>query len=240
MSSSRSVSAERRRRKPSLRPQTLGLPEVEESWPDEASVLSLPLSLSASHEKGLPPTYSTAGCPGHAVTYRFAQAGPFGMTLEAEKGHKGEDLDVWRYHIGVGMNVLTLKSWVTSVRRGGEDGVLVAEIESAISTGGATVTMGDVSRSSKEMLSRTLGSKMYYIGDGTSIRWNLGETKWEAFFDTVELVTFYPTPPRKLVMQPIAHRFFDHIVVALLLLTREKEDAARAAEVETSPSPPLG
>ncbi|KAI0354696.1 hypothetical protein OH77DRAFT_1437386 [Trametes cingulata] len=241
LSSSRSVSAERRRRKPSLRPQALGLPEVRESRPDEA------LSLAAAHEGGLPPKCSTEGCPERVVAYRFARAGPFGMVIEAEEREreKMEGLDKWRYHIGVGINVWTLRSWVTSLRRGGDDGVLVAEIESAASTGGTTVTMGDVSRSSKEVLSRTLGSKMYYIGDGTSIRWNLGETKWEAFFDTVELATFDPTPPRRLVMQPIAHRFFDHIVIALLLLTREKEEAAcsgsrAVVEIETAPPSPLG
>ena len=30
-------------------------------------------------------------------------------------------------------------------------------------------------------------------------------------------------------MQPVAHRFFDHLVVAVLLLMREKEEAARRA-----------
>lgn len=61
---------------------------------------------------------------------------------------------------------------------------------------GATITMGDTSRKSREVLSRTLGcvdtasvreselmvycsAKMYYVGDGTAIRWNLGETRWE-------------------------------------------------------------
>ncbi|KAJ8487587.1 hypothetical protein ONZ51_g4073 [Trametes cubensis] len=141
------------------------------------------------------------------------------MALEPEEG-KGDVMGLWRYRVSVGVNVLTLRSWVTSIRRGGEDGLLVAEIESGISSGNATVTMEEASRSSRDVLSRTVGSKMYYIGDGTSIRWNLGETQWE----------------------PIGHRFFDHIVVGLLLLMREKEEGPSAKETkeDTGPlSPPF-
>ena len=47
---------------------------------------------------------------------------------QAEEG-KGDALGLWRYRVSVGVNVLTLRSWVTSIRRGGEDGLLVAEIE---------------------------------------------------------------------------------------------------------------
>ncbi|KAI0676604.1 hypothetical protein C8Q78DRAFT_945547, partial [Trametes maxima] len=167
------------------------------------------------------PTYSSAACPTRAMTYRFGQTGPFGMTLAAEGEEKGVGL--WRYHVGVGINVLTLRSWITSVRRGCEDGPLVAEIESGSSAGNCTVTVGETSRPSKDVLSRTVGSKMYYIGDGTSIRWKLGKSKWEAFFDSVVLATFDPGPARKLVVQPLGHRFFDHIVVAILLLMREED-----------------
>ncbi|OJT04521.1 hypothetical protein TRAPUB_4791 [Trametes pubescens] len=122
--SSRSVSAEGRRRKPSLRPQALGLPELEESRLDES-----PPGREQEHDHGLPPTYSSMTYPAHEVTYRFAQAGPFGMTLETEGKRLADSLGLWRYHIGVGMNVWTLRSWVTTVRRGGEDGLVVAEIE---------------------------------------------------------------------------------------------------------------
>lgn len=124
ISSNRSVSAEGRRRKPSLRPQGLGLPELEESRLDES-----PPGREHEYDHGLPPTYSSMTYPAHEVTYRFAQAGPFAMTLETEGKRLAEGLGLWRYHIGVGMNVWTLKSWVTTVRRGGEDGLVVAEIE---------------------------------------------------------------------------------------------------------------
>ncbi|KAI8981361.1 hypothetical protein BD414DRAFT_420017 [Trametes punicea] len=211
-----------RRRTTRPRPQPLGLPEVEEPCLDAELLCN-------------PPTYSTAAYPTQAVTYRFAQTGPFALTLEAEG--KENALLPWRYHIAVGVNVLTLKSWMTSVRRGGEEGMLVAEIESAISSGSATVTMGDRSRSSKDVLSRTVGSKMYYVGNGTSIRWNLGETRWEAFFDSVELATFDPGPARKMFVQPVAHRFFDHLVVAVLLLMREKEETGGCG-TDAGPVPP--
>ncbi|KAI0640155.1 hypothetical protein C8Q77DRAFT_113738 [Trametes polyzona] len=231
VSSSRSVSGEGRRRKPSLKPQALGLPELEEPRPDESG-----RTKEHELERGLPPGYSSLAYPTHEVTYRFAQAGPFSLTLQSEG--KDEESRLWRYHIGVGLNVWTLRSWVTTVRRGGEDGLVVAEIESGASAGSTTVTMGDASRPSREILSRTLGSKMYFIGDGTAIRWNLGESRWVAFFDSVELATFDLSPPRRLVMQPLAHRFFDHIVVAVLLLMRERDDAA--CQASTTPPSPIG
>ncbi|KAI0778875.1 hypothetical protein BD413DRAFT_632384 [Trametes elegans] len=227
--SSRSLSDEGRRRKASLVPQTLGVPELEEPRPDSAG----------AH----PPTYSSAAYPTHDVVYRFAQAGPFGMSLEADAAGKEAGLaHVWRYQVEVGVNVLTLRSWVTTVRRGGEDGLLVAEIESGLSAGSATVTMGDESRSSKEVLSRTLGSRMYYIGDGTAIRWNLGESRWEAYFDSVELATFESGPSRRMVVQPLGHRFFDHLVVAVLLLMREKDGDGTASRTDIGllPTSPLG
>ena len=83
------------------------------------------------------PTYATAAFPGHAVTYRFAQAGPFAMRVAAE--HVDADPverasvgvpALGRYHISVGVNVWAPRSYVTSVRRGlSEDGPLVAQIE---------------------------------------------------------------------------------------------------------------
>ncbi|KAI0829016.1 hypothetical protein BC628DRAFT_1417381 [Trametes gibbosa] len=204
-SSGRSASAEGRHRKPSLRPQALGLPELEEARLEEPQY-------GREHDqdsRGLPPTYSSSSYPTHEVTYRFAQAGPFAMSLEAE-GKQAESMGIWRYHIGVGMNVWTLKSWVTTVRRGGKEGLVVAEID----------------------------SKMYFIGDGTAIRWNLGDARWEAYFDSVELATLELKPSRRLVMQPLAHRFFDHLVVSALLLMREKENSACSAG--TVPPSPLG
>ncbi|KAI0673862.1 hypothetical protein C8Q78DRAFT_656422 [Trametes maxima] len=208
------------------RPQTLGVPVPVPPVPrpDDAA---------------LPPAYSSVGGPTRGVTYRFAQTGAFTTTLAAEGDKKG-CADVPGYHVAVQLDVLTLRVWVTSVRRGGEDGPLVAEIESGLTTGSATVTMGDATRSSKDILSRTPGSKMYYVGDGTAIRWRLGEAKWEAFFDSVELATFDPGHARTLVVQPLGYRFFDHLVVGVLLLVREREDAAcsrAGAEAATSPPP---
>ncbi|CDO73383.1 hypothetical protein BN946_scf185013.g17 [Trametes cinnabarina] len=221
LGSAHSQSEDRRSRRVRPRPQTIGLPELAE--PRGVSDVS-----AESRWASKPPTYSATAHPTHAVAYRFAQTGAFETTLEAESRtkEKGElSNGMWRYHIAAGVNVLTLRSWVTSVRRGGEDGLLVAEIESGLVSSGcdATVTMGDGSRLQKDVLSKTVGCKMYYLGDGTSIRWNLGETKWEAFFDSVPLATFDPGPARRLVMQPVAHRIFDHLVVAVLLLMREEE-----------------
>ncbi|KAI1790952.1 hypothetical protein LXA43DRAFT_456456 [Ganoderma leucocontextum] len=78
-------------------------------------------------EHGLP-TYASAAYPSRAVGYRFAQAGPFAMTLSAEG--EEEVAGLGRYHVSVGVNVWTPRLAVTSVRRGlGEDGPLIAQIE---------------------------------------------------------------------------------------------------------------
>ncbi len=71
--------------------------------------------------------------------------------------------------------------------------------------------------------------------------WHSRALGLQAFFDSVELATFDLNHPRRLVMQPLAHRFFDHLVVAVLLLMREKEDAACArADAGMMPLSPLG
>lgn len=79
-------------------------------------------------EHGLP-TYASAAYPRRPVTYRFAQAGPFAMTLAAgEEEVAGQGLG--RYHVSVGVNVWAPRSVVTSIRRGlAESGPVVAQIE---------------------------------------------------------------------------------------------------------------
>ena len=92
-------------------------------------------------EHGLP-TYASAAFPRAPVAYRFAQAGPFAMTLAARDGDSVEGaegagagagappLGLGRYHVSVGVNVWAPRTYVTSVRRGLDgEGPLVAQIE---------------------------------------------------------------------------------------------------------------
>ena len=89
-------------------------------------------------EHGLP-TYASAAYPTRPATYRFAQAGPFAMTLAAG----GEEVPgLGRYHVSVGVNVWAPRACVTTVRRGlGEDGPLVAQIECVVTVFGSQLSV---------------------------------------------------------------------------------------------------
>ncbi|TFK84942.1 hypothetical protein K466DRAFT_588489 [Polyporus arcularius HHB13444] len=171
------------------------------------------------------PTYASAAYPKRPATYRFAQAGPFAMTLAAS----GEEVPgLGRYHVSVGVNVWAPRSYVTSIRRGlGEDGPLVAQIEAGCASVNATVAFGDVGLPLKDMMSKNLvnGSRQYNVGDGSTVNWKLGRTEWKAYFDSAHIATFSPTAPRTLVIQPTAHRLMDHLLIGVLLLMREKDEA---------------
>ncbi|OBZ79975.1 hypothetical protein A0H81_01437 [Grifola frondosa] len=91
----------------------------------------------------------------------------------------------------------------------------------------ATITMGDVCRPLKEVVSKSLSNsvRLYRVGNGTTIKWKLSGSLWQAHLDNTLLATFSSKPPRKLVLEPIAHRWFDHIVVGVLVLMRETNKA---------------
>jgi len=171
-------------------------------------------------ESGLP-TYFSATYPTRPVAYHFEQASPFAMTIFCPD----EDIaGTGKYHISVGLNVWMPSSCVTTVRRNGEDGPVVAQLELGITTGPAVVTMSNYVRSVREVLYRKStfsSSRLYYIDESNAIKWRLGNTVWQAHHGLTHLATFTPTIPRKLVLQPTAHRWFDHIVVGLLILMRE-------------------
>ncbi|RDX46738.1 hypothetical protein OH76DRAFT_1406580 [Lentinus brumalis] len=172
------------------------------------------------------PTYASAAYPKRPATYRFAQAGPFAMTLAA--GGEEEVPGLGRYHVSVGVNVWAPRSYVTSIRRGlGEDGPLVAQIEAGCASVHATVAFGDVGLPLKDMMSKNLvnGSRQYNLGDGSAVNWKLGRTEWKAYYDSAHIATFSPTAPRTLVVQPTAHRLMDHLLIGVLLLMREKDEA---------------
>ncbi|RPD64577.1 hypothetical protein L226DRAFT_433398, partial [Lentinus tigrinus ALCF2SS1-7] len=173
------------------------------------------------------PTYASAAYPKRPATYRFAQAGPFAMTLSA--GDEEEVPGLGRYHVSVGVNVWAPRSCVTSVRRGlAEDGPLVAQIESGYGSVTPTLMIGDVARPLKEVMSKNLVNGIFYVGDGSTISWKLGRQEWRAYFDSKQIATFSPTAPRSLVVQPTAHRLMDHLLIGVLLLMREKDDTTYA------------
>ena len=46
--------------------------------------------------------------------------------------------------------------------------------------------------------------------------------------DATQIGTFYPLAPRRLVLEAPAHKYIDHMLIAVLLFMREKDDAASA------------
>lgn len=66
---------------------------------------------------------------------------------------------------------------------------------------------------------------------GVIKKWTVGLTLdrySQATIASREVATFYPNPPRAMVLQPIAHKFFDHLLIGVLLLMREKDEAVYA------------
>ena len=41
--------------------------------------------------------------------------------------------------------------------------------------------------------------------------------------NSIPIATFCPNPPRSLVVQPLAHKYMDHILIGALLLMRDKD-----------------
>ncbi|TBU26838.1 hypothetical protein BD311DRAFT_697827 [Dichomitus squalens] len=85
--------------------------------------------------------------------------------------------------------------------------------------------MGDMCRPLKDVLSKSLtnGSRTYYVGDGAAIVWKLSRSQWKAYIQSTLIATFSPYPPRSLVVQPLGHRYLDHILLGILLLMRDKD-----------------
>lgn len=93
------------------------------AWPPAYDPRDYSPSLAEKDEYGFsahPPTYHPSE---DATTYEFSQTGPFTMALTSSAG------GVPAYHISVGLNVWMPSSTVTYLRRGGEDGPLVAQLE---------------------------------------------------------------------------------------------------------------
>ncbi|KAI0756460.1 hypothetical protein C8Q80DRAFT_32555 [Daedaleopsis nitida] len=49
-------------------------------------------------------------------------------------------------------------------------------------------------------------------------------TDTKAYLQTTHLATFDPNSPRTMVVQPVGHRCLDHLLLAALLLMREKDE----------------
>ena len=86
---------------------------------------------------------------------------------------------------------------------------------------------------------------MYRVGNGKSIAWKMRDSEWkvrsfsfrhstaslpraQAYMDATQIGTFYPLAPRRLVLEAPAHKYIDHMLIAVLLFMREKDDAASA------------
>ncbi|KAI0347930.1 hypothetical protein BDW22DRAFT_1350047 [Trametopsis cervina] len=94
-----------------------------------------------------------------------------------------------------------------------------------ISSAPATVLIGGTSKPLNQIFFRrssTSSSRIYYTGDGSTIKWKLGANSWQAYLGSTLLATFVPTPPRKLTLQPAGHTLSDHVMISLLIIMREQ------------------
>ncbi|KAI0706173.1 hypothetical protein BC835DRAFT_11562 [Cytidiella melzeri] len=176
-----------------------------------------------THSDGLP-TYAGAMTSIVPVTYGFVRCSPFAMVVSPDPESRGVGHGL--YHVSVGVNVWMPSSTVTTIRRGSnDDGPIVAEIELGISSISATVTIGGVSKDLKQVYFRkstTSSSRLYYTGDGSTIKWKLGAGSWQAHIGSTLLAAFVPTSPRKLTLQPAGRRLADHIMISLVIVMREQ------------------
>ncbi|KAI0095186.1 hypothetical protein BDY19DRAFT_988951 [Irpex rosettiformis] len=171
-----------------------------------------------------PPTYSVTMASTTPVTYGFVRTSPFAMVVSPDgvQSAHGHGL----YHIGVGVNVWMPNCTVTTIRRGpNENGPVVAEVELGISSVSATVTIGGITKNLQQVYFRkssTSSSRLYFTGDGSTIKWKLGASSWQAHVGSTLLATFVPTPPRKLTLHPAGHAQADHIMISLVIIMREQ------------------
>jgi len=174
-----------------------------------------------THPDGLP-TYASTMTTSAPVSYGFTRCSPFAMIVSPDSGSgRGQGL----YCISVGVNVWMPSSTVTTIRRGSsEEGSLVAELELGISSVPATVTVNGVCKNLTQIYFRkssSSNSRLYFTGDGATIKWKLGANSWQAHVNSTLLATFMPTPPRRLILHPAGHRMADHIMVSLVIIMRE-------------------
>ncbi|KZT27523.1 hypothetical protein NEOLEDRAFT_1130495 [Neolentinus lepideus HHB14362 ss-1] len=170
------------------------------------------------------PTYVEAAYPSAPKTYTFTRCSPFAMLMASES--RVEDAR-FVYHISVGVDVWMPSAVWTCVRRGGEGGAVLAQLELGISAEAAAVTFGETRVPLKYLMTRkTLSSKsrFYHLNDGSTIRWTIQKHPWQATLGSTTLATFNPNESmssRKLTVHLAGFPLFDHLVVGLLILMRE-------------------
>lgn len=197
-------------------------PTPTESSEDDSEFASAPTSPTAEHAFALP-TYAQVAYPAEPRTYAFTQRSPFAMVMASEGA--GDDAR-FTYYISVGVNVWMPSCVNTFVRRGGEDGRLIAQLELGITAETAVVVMGEARIPLKGLLTRkNLASKsrFYHLDDGTTIKWVINKHPWQATVGSTTLATFEPDSgsSRKLTVYPAGYPLFDHLVIGLLVLMRE-------------------
>ncbi|TFK56443.1 hypothetical protein OE88DRAFT_1721668 [Heliocybe sulcata] len=167
------------------------------------------------------PSYAEAAFPSSERTYTFTRCSPFAMVMSSESQEDSQ----FAYHISVGVDVWMPSAIWTSVRRGGEEGAVVAQLELGISAETAVVTFGEMRVPLKHLMTRkTLSSKsrLYHLNDGTMIKWAIQKHPWQAAVGSTTLATFDASvPSRKLTVYPAGFPLFDHLLIGLLILMRE-------------------
>ncbi|CAE6446844.1 unnamed protein product [Rhizoctonia solani] len=198
-------------------------------FPDEKRALSP--EARASTITGEPPSYHRSIIPREDVTYTFTRISPSAMVLKSEV--TGECI----YHISHAVDLWNPFVWITTIRRGQEDGEVVAEFEMGLARRRARLAL----RGQDDMLVNVVkkaalwGSLNFQFRKKRPLTWTMQKNstiECHLVSPHTSLAVFAPTifatnsdSTGSLTVTPGGHNreVFDHIITSLLLVERLRQ-----------------
>ncbi|KAG8750464.1 hypothetical protein FRC12_012868 [Ceratobasidium sp. 428] len=197
-------------------------------FPDEKRTLS---PETQNNTAGEPPAYRSAVIPREDVHYTFVRTSATAMVLKSEV--TGEAV----YHISHALDLWNPFVWVTTVRRGDEDGEIVSEFEMGLARRRARLAL----RGQDDMLVNVVkkaalwGSLNFQFRKKRALSWSMQKNSTIQCHLTsphTSLAVFAPTifatnseSTGTLTVTPFGHsrEVFDHVVTSLLLIERLRQ-----------------
>ncbi|KAG9104858.1 hypothetical protein FRC06_008088 [Ceratobasidium sp. 370] len=198
-------------------------------FPDEKRALSP--EVQSSTITGEPPAYRSSVIPREDVVYTFVRTSGSSMVLKSEV--TGEAV----YHVSHALDLWNPFVWVTTVRRGDEDGEVVSEFEMGLARRRARLAL----RGQDDMLVNVVkkaplwGSLNFQFRKKRALSWTMQKNSTIQCHLTsphTSLAVFAPTifatnseSTGTLTVTPFGHsrEVFDHIVTSLLLIERLRQ-----------------
>ncbi|QRV75227.1 hypothetical protein RhiJN_03242 [Ceratobasidium sp. AG-Ba] len=198
-------------------------------YPDEKRALSP--ETQSSTVAGEPPAYRSSVIPREDVVYTFVRASPTSMIVRSEV--TGEAV----YHVSHALDLWNPFVWVTTVRRGDEDGEVVSEFEMGLARRRARLAL----RGQDDMLVNVVkkaalwGSLNFQFRKKRALTWTMQKNstiQCSMPSPQTSLAVFAPTifatnseSTGTLTVTPFGHsrEVFDHIITSLLLIERLRQ-----------------